>query len=106
MLTEARDTDPGVVSEIIWYRSPPYTYFTPEPGRVAILTRRADDTEPTNVVLDYGIEVGGVASETTLASSWMDRWPIWEYEEEGSTTADVIATMTFARIITFLNTLQ
>jgi hypothetical protein len=36
----------------------------------------------------------------------MDRWPIWEYEEEGSTTADVIATMTFARIITFLNTLQ
>ena len=41
----------------------------PAPGRVAILTRSAGDTEPTNIVLDYGIEVGGVPSFDVVAVS-------------------------------------
>jgi hypothetical protein len=36
--------------------------LTPGSARVAILTRTATDTEPTSILLDYGIEVGGVPS--------------------------------------------
>jgi alpha-L-rhamnosidase len=43
--------------------------ITPEPGRLAILTRRGSDTEPTNIVLDYGMEVGGVPSFDVVAAS-------------------------------------
>jgi hypothetical protein len=40
-----------------------------EVGRVAILTRSATETEPTHIVLDYGIEVGGVPSFDVVAAS-------------------------------------
>jgi len=42
--------------------------LTPEAGRVAVLTRKAGDTEPTHIVLDYGIEVGGVPSFEVVAA--------------------------------------
>ena len=43
--------------------------LTPGAGRAAILTRSVNDTEPTNIVLDYGIEVGGVPSFQVVAAS-------------------------------------
>ena len=43
--------------------------LTPKAGRAAVLTRSADDTKPTNIVLDYGMEVGGVPTFDIVAAS-------------------------------------
>lgn len=43
--------------------------LAPRQGRVAVLTRRFDDTEPTYIVLDYGVEVGGVPSFDVVAAT-------------------------------------
>ena len=41
----------------------------PGSARAAILTRTVADTEPTNILLDYGIEVGGVPSFDIVAAT-------------------------------------
>jgi Bacterial alpha-L-rhamnosidase 6 hairpin glycosidase domain/Bacterial alpha-L-rhamnosidase C-terminal domain len=43
--------------------------LTPEKGSSATLTRTANDSGPTNVVLDYGIDVGGLPTLDVTAAS-------------------------------------
>jgi alpha-L-rhamnosidase len=43
--------------------------LTPENGTSATLTRTANDSGPTNIVLDYGIDVGGLPTIDVTAAS-------------------------------------